>query len=171
MLRDQFSEVFEEPDIPDPPNFPSGIDYDRWTHIVKPTPRRIMSSRSEHKFEFKASEIATAAAEARMYHEERLKHWQARSDDALATVEGTIGAKVVRRQQTNGDAADVIVDYGDPDAWREYQLAFGKVRTHRQAAERYQTDERVYGTQGDRPYDLDTDDVHHFHLGGQGREE
>lgn len=130
-----------------------------------------MSKRSEHTFQFKAFEIAEAAAIEAAYHEERLEHWQHRSAEALVIVRETVGAKITERHVTGGTEVDVVVDYGDPEAWREYQTAFGKIRSHREAAERYRTDQRVYETQNVRVYELDTDDVHHFRLSGEPRED
>jgi hypothetical protein len=130
-----------------------------------------MSERATHTFEFPASVIATAARAEAEYHEERSRHWTTRADKALGVVRATIGAKVIEQEVTGGTRAAVVVEYGDLEAWREYELAFGKIASHRTLAERYRTDQRVYETQGSRPYALDTDDVHHFRLGGQGREE
>jgi heme-degrading monooxygenase HmoA len=131
-----------------------------------------MSKRSEHTFQFDANDIAVAAKWEAEYHESRIDHWSERAAVALETVKGTIGAKVTEHPVSSGPPqVQIVVDYGDPDAWREYQLAFAKIGTHREAAERYRTDERVYETQGVRTYELDADDVHHFRLGGQLREE
>lgn len=130
-----------------------------------------MSKRSEHTFQFPASEIEAAASNEAAYHEARLAHWQERADTALSTVKKTIGAKVVERQVTGGAQADVVVDYGDPAAWREYQTSMAAIQRHRDDAERYRSDQRVYGTQGDRVYELDTDDVHHYRLNGAKRED
>lgn len=129
-----------------------------------------MTKRDEHTFQFDATDIAGAAKAEAEYHESRVAHYEDRRDKALVTVEQTIGAKVTRNPVTNGVQAAVVVDYGDPEAWREYSLCFGKVEEHRAAAERYRTDERVYGTQTGRTYELDTSDVHHFRLGGQARD-
>jgi hypothetical protein len=130
-----------------------------------------MSERASHKFQFNANIIAEAAEAEAAYHDERVVYWEDRLRVALATVKATIGAKVVESEVTGGKRADVIVDYGDPEAWREYQLAYGKVRTHKEAADRYLTDARLYGTQSVQTYELDSDDVHHFRLGGQERED
>lgn len=131
-----------------------------------------MSKRTEHTFQFTADRIAGAALTEAMYHEDRLEHWKVRAVDALSTVKETIGAKVIEREQTNGTVADVVVDYGDAEAWREYQQASNKIVRHRAEADRFRTDEQVYGTQDpSRIYELDTDDVHHFRLGGQERED
>jgi hypothetical protein len=127
--------------------------------------------RDDHTFQFSAAVIAGAAQAEAKYHEERLAYWEAEYEASIQTVEATIGAKVVRRDVTGGQQVDVVVDYGDAEAWAQTQRAFGKIRAHRDAAERFRTDERVYRTQGDRTYELDTDDVHHFRLGGQPRED
>lgn len=130
-----------------------------------------MSKRDEHTFEFQASEIAQAAKAEADYHESRVDHWEERAATALVTVKSTIGAKVEEHPVTSGPPqVQIVVDYGDSAAWREYTLAHQKANQHREAADRYRTDERVYGTQ-QRPYELDTNDVHHFRLGGQARDE
>lgn len=130
-----------------------------------------MAARTEHKFQFKASEIAAAARAEAEYHEGRVSHWAARRDAALARVTETARVKVTEMQVTGGTQANLVIDYGDPEAWHEYQVAYQKVQSHTAAAERYRTDQRVYATQADRAYELDTDDVHHFRLGGQPRED
>jgi len=130
-----------------------------------------VSKRSEHSFQFPAGEIAAAARAEADYHEDRLRYWQDEYDEAIRTVEKTIGAKIVRRAVTAGEEVDVVVDYGDSDAWQQAQRAFRKIRDHREAVGRYRTDERVYSTQSDRVYELDTDDVHHFRLGGEPRDD
>lgn len=129
-----------------------------------------MSERSTHKFQFSASAIAQAAKIEAEYHRERLAHWQERLSAAARRVEETISAKLVKTEVTGGERYSAYVDYGDREAWDELQTADGKIQEHRRALDRYETDARVYGTQGDHAYELDTDDVHHFRLGGQERE-
>lgn len=130
-----------------------------------------VSKRSQHTFEFTAPTIAAAAKDEAEWHEGRLLHWQELRDQAVEIVKQTIGAKVIEREQTNGTYVDVVVDYGDPAAWQEYQKASQKIKDHRAAAERYRSDQRVYETQASRTYELDLEDVHHFRLGGEPREE
>lgn len=130
-----------------------------------------MSERTQHRFRFTATQIASAALEEAKYHEQRLEHWTKRAETALATVRDTVSAKVTEHEVTGGKQAGVVVEYGDPEAWREYQLAYGKVQSHREEADRYRTDHTLYSTQHDRSYELDSDDVHHFRLGGQPRED
>ena len=136
-----------------------------------------MSKRDEHSFQFSASQIAAAAGVEADYHEKRILYWQEQMDAAYKRVEATIGAKIQQQPVTGGWRADVVVDYGDPAASRRLNEAGGKVQKHREAAERFRTDALLYGTQvgstkfGDRVYDLDTTDVHHYRLGGGPRED
>lgn len=130
-----------------------------------------MSERNTHKFQFQADVIAAAARTEAEYHTARVDHWQERADKAINIVRDSIGAKVVEHEVTSGSRYSVEVDYGDPAAWREFELASMKVRSHRASAERFRTDEQVYGTQGTTVFMLDTEDVHHFRLGGQPRED
>lgn len=138
------------------------------------------TARSEHRFQFSASQIAAAAKQEAEYHEARVKFWQAEYASAVQTVRATAGVEIKEVAVTGGMRADVVVHYGDPSAYRRMQEAFGKIQDHRVAAERYRTDERVYGSQvggaearvmRDPAYELDTDDVHYFRLGGDPRPE
>src|SRR5438445_1608752 len=115
-----------------------------------------MANRDSHMFEFEADKIAKAADAEAVYHNNRLVVWKERAEAAIKIVEQTIGAKVIERPVTGGIQHDVVVDYGDPEAWKEYQLATNKIHTHQEAADRYTTDARLYGTQGTRIYKLDT---------------
>lgn len=123
-----------------------------------------MSERSKHTFQFDAHQIANAAQKRAEYHEGRLEHWTQRRDKALERVKETVSAKVIEQDQTNGKLVNVVVEYGDPEAWGDYQLAWSKANSHKQNAERYRSDERVYRSQRMRNYELDADDVYHFHL-------
>lgn len=126
--------------------------------------------RNTHKFEFSAVAIATAATAEAEYHEARLVHWQQRAHTAIEKVRQQASIKLIEQEVTNGKRYGLHIDHGDPEAWSDYLLAADKVESHRQAAERFRVDERVYGTQGERPYLLDTDDVHFYRLGDQERE-
>lgn len=131
-----------------------------------------MTKRNEHTFQFKANDIAYAAKAERKYHEQRLEHWKERRDKALEKVKTTIGAKVTEIEGTGGHKdVQVVVDYGDKESWSEYQTATRKIASHEKAIQDYGVDERVYGSQANRLYDLDTADVAHFRLGGEPRED
>lgn len=125
--------------------------------------------RQQHRFQFKAEQIADAAKSEAEYHETRIAHWAERRDKALEAVKQTISAEVTETEVTGGVQASVQVKYGDPEAWQEYRLAYSKVQSHASDMDEYLVDEQLYRTQGDRVYDLDTEDVQHFRLGGQVR--
>ena len=130
-----------------------------------------MSKRSEHTFQFNAEAIAAAARAEAEYHEERAKFWE--EEQRKAEEEVLANAKVVVRRMpvTMGERIDVSVDYGNPAAYTRLQESFVKLVKHREAAERFRSDQQVYATQDDRMYELDTDDVHHFRLHGGRRED
>ncbi len=128
-------------------------------------------SRADHLFTFHADEIADAARGEAKYHEDRLAYWKGEYEVAATRVEETIGAKIDRQQVTGGERVVVVVDYGDPAAYKRLQEAWEKSADHREAAERFRTDERLYGTQSNRVYELTTEDVHYYRLGGGPRED
>ncbi len=130
-----------------------------------------MSKRNEHTFKFKANQIAEAAEIQAIYHEKRLAYWEKEYNDNVLIVEKTIGAKLVRQQMTRGYRIDVVVDYGDPSAYRRLNEAFEKMESHRELAEQFWSDQKVYSTQGDRSYDMDLGDVQYYHLDGRAQEE
>lgn len=128
-------------------------------------------ARKEHSFQFHASQIAEAAKREAEYHEDRATYWAGEMETAYDVVERTMGVKIVKQQHTGGWSPSVTVDYGDPAAYSRMQGAGAKVQSHQKAAEQFRTDEKLYGTQGDRVYDLDVTDVHYYRLGGGSREE
>lgn len=130
-----------------------------------------MSKRDEHTFQFTAERIAAAAAEEGAYHRTRLACWQDELRTATDRVQETASIKIEEQPITGGFRPVVSVDYGDPAAHARMQDAYGKVQSHREAAERFETDATVYGTQQGRVYELATDDVHYYRLGGGNRED
>ncbi len=78
---------------------------------------------------------------------------------------------MVKQPLTHGYRIEVAVNYGDPSAYNRLQEAFRKIGAHREAAERYRSDQQVYYTQGECLYDLALDDVQYYHLDGRGPEE
>lgn len=130
-----------------------------------------MSNRDKHLFQFTAQQIAEAAKCEQEYHAGRMNYWKNEYDTSVKDVESTIGAKLVRKPVTGGYRVDVEVNYGDPLAYARMQESFQKISFHRDFAERFATDAKVYGTQHDRSYELSTEDVHYYRLGGGQREE
>lgn len=130
-----------------------------------------MTKRNEHTFQFKANQIAEAAEKQALYHEKRLAFWKKEYDHAVVIVEKTIGAKLIRQRVTGGYRIDVVVDYGDPTAYKRLNEAFEKMESHRESAEQFHSDHQVYSTQADRSYEMALDDVQYYHLDGREQEE
>jgi hypothetical protein len=136
-----------------------------------------VAERAKHLFQFRASQIAAAAHEEAVYHHEREVFWSRELERATELVQKTASVKVTRQEHTGGWAPVVTVDYGDPAAYKRMQESAQKIQSHRSAFERFESDERLYSTQfdanvgHDRTYELDADDVAHFRLMGQAREE
>jgi hypothetical protein len=126
--------------------------------------------RAGHLFTFPAARIAEACEAEAKYHLVRLAYWQGEQDAATEIVTETCSAKVAKREHTGGYTVDVVVNYGDPAAYQRMQESARKVQTHRDLAERFETERDVYATQ-DGTYELTQEDVHYFRLGGGGREE
>lgn len=126
-------------------------------------------SRDKHEFQFIASVIAAAATVEGQYHRDRMEFWSGEYDKAGATVKATAKVDFKTYPVTGGERVDVVVNYGDPAAYTRMQEAFGKIAAHRKEAEQFETEATVYGTQGDRSYELSSLDVHYFRLGGDAR--
>jgi hypothetical protein len=130
-----------------------------------------MAERSKHLFQFTADKIAKCAKHEAVYHRERQTWWRQEYDKAVATVKATAKIEVRVYPVTGGDRADLNIDYGDVAAYKRMQEAWDKLCQHRKAAEAFATDAEVYGSQGERVYELDAADVLHYRLGGGTREE
>jgi len=105
-----------------------------------------------------------------VYHAERAKYWQGEQQKAAAHIRETATVVVSEAPVTGGFRMHVGVDYGDAGDYLRLGEAYEKWQSHRDAAERFRSDAEVYGTQGDRVYELSLDDVHHFRLHGGERE-
>lgn len=127
--------------------------------------------REKHLFQFKAGEIAAAAKAEAEYHRKRAAYWQAEQASALERLKAS--AKIIVKEQhvTGGVRPDVTLDFGDLSAQSRMYEAFNKWHQHRDAADKFEMDAKVYGTQGERVYEMETADVHHFRLGGGPHEE
>ena len=129
-------------------------------------------SRSEHQFQFPASKISEAARAEAQYHEDRISYWDEEFENAKTRVIETAELEVKELPVTGGKRVDLSINYGDPAAYRRMQEAGQKIDRHREAAEKFRSDEKVYGSQDEeRTYELSADDVHYFRLGGGRREE
>ncbi len=128
--------------------------------------------RDKHSFRFTAGQITAAAKAEAEYHHGRAEHWRQVFDQATARIKDTASIEFQEYPVTGGKRFQAVVKYGDPGAYEKMNTAGGKIDSHRQAADRFATEARVYGSQhADREYELDTADVHYFRLGGNPREE
>jgi len=124
-----------------------------------------MSLRSEHKFVFTAGQIAQAAQAKAEYHEARAYHWREEQDAATQVVRNTAYAEVKEQAITGGKRVDVVVNYGDPAAYKQMQTAFSKWQNHDQLASEFDSDAALYGSQPEgREYELSSDDAFHYGL-------
>lgn len=130
-----------------------------------------MTERAKHLFQFAAHEIANAAKAEGDYHAERVAYWKAELETATEHVKATARVKVDKIQVTGGWQPEVTVDYGDPAAFAQMHRASSRIQRHQTERDRFRSDAELYGTQHDRVYELDAEDVAHFRLNGREREE
>lgn len=126
--------------------------------------------RKEHTFKFPASVIAKAAKDEAAYHKERIKFWKAELTKSIKIVKKTANIKWREYAVTGGMRWEGYINYGDQSAYNRANESNNKIDTHQSMISRFETDARVYGTQGEHEYELSTDDVHYFRLGGEPRE-
>lgn len=126
--------------------------------------------RKDHTFKFPASVIAKAAKDEAAYHKERVRFWKAELSRSMKIVKKTANIKWKESIVTGGVHWDGYISYGDQAAYNRANEATNKISSHLQMQSRFETDARVYGTQEDHEYELSTDDVHYFRLGGEPRE-
>jgi len=120
--------------------------------------------RNEHKFQFTASMIASAAEAKAEYHKSRAEKWLDDYEYNVKRIKETASVKIVESPVTNGTRADVVVDYGDPYAYARMQEAWSKMNSHRDKQASFENDAVVYGTQGEHVYELSMSDVLHYGL-------
>lgn len=127
--------------------------------------------RSEHTFQFKAVDVADAAALMTMYHKRRIEYWQKEYEVSIKRVRDTASVKIEEFPVTGGKRVDVVVNHGDPTAYRRMHESFDKIQGHQKSLAAYESDEFVYRTQGERVYELDPADVLHYRLDGSQPDE
>lgn len=121
--------------------------------------------RNGHEFQFNGKQIADAATVERDYHRERLAWWQAEQEKATALAKEK-GVETREYDVTGGKRVDIILD---PNVQTRLTECSNKIYAHRMAADRFQIEAAAYGTQTERVYQLDPDDVIYFRLAGGAR--
>lgn len=124
-----------------------------------------MAERSKHLFQFTAAQIAAAAQECVEHHRVRLHWWSVERETALAEVKSGATVRIYEYPVSGGGMrTQLSVDSAHIGRVNECET---KRDEHRKAIEEYQVRSALYGTQGDRTYELDGEDVAFFRLAGQ----
>ena len=123
-------------------------------------------TRDKHLFQFSGAKISIAAASEAKYRRSRVEFWKAEQEIAIDKLK-KCSVEVSEYPITGGVEARATIN---PELSRRASECASKIRDHQQAAERYEIEAVAYGTQGDRIYELQSDDVVYFRLGGGTRE-
>lgn len=124
--------------------------------------------RNEHLFQFSGKQISAAATAEYEYHLGRMRWWQAEHDKALEKAKAA-GFEVREYQISGGGKrAQLVVD---PTVDSRLSECGGKVAEHQKKADQFQIEAATYGTQPERAYELQPDDVLYFRLAGGPRVE
>jgi hypothetical protein len=126
-----------------------------------------MGKRHDHTFRFAGKAIAHAAAGEAHYHHQRVKWWKAEHEKAIAAAKGA-GIEIRSYEVTGGTQAQVVID---PTLSQRLTQCENKIRSHQQAADRFQIEADAYDSQPKRLYECHPDDIVYFRLVGGAREE
>ena len=122
--------------------------------------------RSTHTFQFTGEQISKAAEAEYVYHDDRADWWEEAYATAIVDAKAK-GVQIREYDVTGGKRADIIIDPSVQGRVTESQM---KRQSHRKRADDFQIEAATYGSQSDRMYELDGDDVMHFRLAGGERE-
>jgi hypothetical protein len=125
-----------------------------------------MSKRKEHMFQFTGAKIAGAAAEEAIYHAKRATWWNDEYEKAAVEAKAK-GVEVKHYAVTGGTRAQVVFD---PTLQGRLDETYSKRAQHQRESDQFKIEAAAYGTQADRVYELDTEDVMHFRLAGGERD-
>jgi len=121
--------------------------------------------RNGHTFQFSGTLIGSAATAEHKYHTERVTYWKAEQEKAITQARAA-GIEIREQDVTGGKRVDVVID---PTVGIRLQECANKIASHQQAADRFQIEAAAYGTQPDRSYELEPDDIIYFRLAGGQR--
>jgi hypothetical protein len=128
---------------------------------------------TEHLFQFRGSQLASACAAEQAYHQERLEYWRAEQERLVAEAKGlTAVVRVEEQSVTGGKRYQIIADITGAQTinWK-LGTAGQKIDIHRGKVEEYKLKGAAYATQPERAYELDPSDVAYFRLNGGARDE
>ena len=123
--------------------------------------------RDKHEFQFTGKQISEAADREAQYHRNRLQFWDQEKNVAVEAIKGA-GLQVRQYEVTGGMTTQVVFD---PTLQARLSQCESKIIIHKRAKDEYQIHAACYGTQPDRSYELNPDDVIYFRLAGGARED
>lgn len=123
--------------------------------------------RGEHLFQFTGKQVSAAATAEYGYHADRITFWKDEQQKAIAKAKAA-GVEIREYEVTGGKRVDVVLD---PTVATRLGECANKITSHRTAADRFQIEAAAYGTQSERMYELQPDDVVYFRLAGGKRED
>lgn len=131
-----------------------------------------MSKRSTHLFQFTGKQISDAAQLEHAYHEVRAGWWK---DEQQAMIDRAkaIGTTVNVSEWQHSGGKGVAVSASNPELDKintRLQECGTKIASHQKSADTFRIEADCYGTQPDRVYELEPDDVVYFRLAGGPRE-
>lgn len=118
--------------------------------------------RGEHTFQFPGKAISESALAMAQYHERRIEWWKNEQQQAIETAKAK-GVEVRELPVTGGTRVDVVID---PSVQMRLNECASKINQHQAAADRFNIEALAYGTQPDRVYELQPDDVVYFRMVG-----
>jgi hypothetical protein len=121
--------------------------------------------RHEHLFQFTGKSISEAATAENEYHAGRVAYWKAEQEKAIVAAKAA-GFEVKEYDVTGGKQVNVVVN---PEVTNRLSVCASKISEHRKAADTFQIEAATYGTQPERSYELQPDDVIYFRLAGGPR--
>ncbi len=123
--------------------------------------------RSEHTFQFTGKQISEAAYSEYLYHQSRLDYWIEEQEKAIVKAKAS-GVDVREYDVTGGKQVNIVVD---PEVNSRLQICAQKINSHRSSADKFKIEAAAYGTQAERVYECQPDDVIYFRLAGGVRDD
>jgi len=124
-------------------------------------------NRTTHRFQFSGRQISDAATREAEQREERVAWWTTEYERAVVEAKEA-GVTVREYDVTGGKRAAIGID---TRLTARVDEAYAKRRAHQEKADQYRIEAASYGTQPDRTYELDSDDVMHWRLAGGARDD
>lgn len=122
-----------------------------------------MTKRTDHTFQFTGLQISQAAKNEAEHRLARAAWWDAEYTKAVAKAR-ELGVQVEEYDVTGGKRAQIVIN---TEVQTRITEAMNKRNDHQKQAERLLIAAQSYGTQKDRAYELDAEDIQFFRLVGK----